>query len=112
MATPMRNPVSDASAWKGDDLASSHDWIWSLSAADIAELDEALSTAKQSGRTWRETTAAHFPLPTLAARLKEMAETWNSALAYSYCAAYPSIVMTSMTLNVCTSVSEVMSERR
>ena len=45
----MRNPVSDASAWKGDDLASSHDWIWSLSAADIAELGEALSTANNRG---------------------------------------------------------------
>jgi hypothetical protein len=44
MATPMRNPISDASAWKGDDFASSHDWMWSLSTADIAELDKALST--------------------------------------------------------------------
>ena len=72
MATPMRNPISDASAWKGDDLASSHDWMWNLSTADIAELDEALSTAKESRKPWRETTAAHFPLPTLAARLKEI----------------------------------------
>ena len=68
----MRYPISDASAWKGDDLASSHDWMWSLSAADIAEMDEALSTAKQSGRPWQETTAAHFPLPKLAARLREI----------------------------------------
>ena len=68
----MRNPISDASVWKGDDLASSHDWVWNLSAADISELDEALSTAKQSGRPWQETNAAHFPLPKLAARLKEI----------------------------------------
>lgn len=68
----MRNPIIDASAWKGADLASSDNWVWTLSSAETGELDEALAHARRLNRPWQETTSANFPLPTLAARLKEI----------------------------------------
>ena len=73
MTLENRTPIDDASAWTGEELATSDDWIWRLDAHDIAEIDGALASAKRLNRPWQETTAADFPLPRLAERLRETA---------------------------------------
>jgi hypothetical protein len=73
MTVLQRHPIEDASAWKGSELAASGDWIWTLDAADLAEIEDALAIAKRSNRPWQETTAAHFPLRHLAGKLRETA---------------------------------------
>jgi hypothetical protein len=64
-------------AWRGPDLGQRTDWIGTLDAADIAELDAAMRAfLAQSGcadadaaRRIGQMTAAQFPLPRLAPRL-------------------------------------------
>ena len=42
-APPMPpGPVDGPSAWRGEELARSEDWIYRLSDADVAEIDAAL----------------------------------------------------------------------
>ena len=56
--------------WRGPEIAARGDWIAPLSAADIAEIEAAVTAnAKRDIASMR---AAHFALPTLAPRLARM----------------------------------------
>lgn len=66
--TPYRHP----SAWTADQMRERTDWIVTLSDADNGELRAALSHAKARGKGVPAMTAADFPLPTLAQRLRAM----------------------------------------
>jgi hypothetical protein len=69
--------VTDRSAWRGPDLADDPSWIYTLSAAESAELDGALRSFQARGLPLAAMTRAHFPLPgfgtTLARHLDEIA---------------------------------------
>lgn len=55
--------------WRGEDLARSEDWIRTLSAGAIAELDAALRSVQRRGLDWRAVTRADFPLTAAAEEL-------------------------------------------
>ncbi|MET0387237.1 MAG: TauD/TfdA family dioxygenase [Polyangiales bacterium] len=58
--------------WKADDVADSEQWTEQLGPRDIAELDEAIAYARSRSSDFLAITKAEFPLPTLAARLKQI----------------------------------------
>jgi hypothetical protein len=55
--------------WKGPELASSSDWIYTLSANDIAELEAALENVKSRGLELSAIRKQDFPLPTFSRKL-------------------------------------------
>lgn len=73
MTADIRKPINDASAWTGAELAATEEWIWTLDAAEIDEIDAALAIAKRSDGPWQQVTADSFPLDKVAAGLKETA---------------------------------------
>ena len=62
-------PVTDASAWRGAEIAGDPGWIDSLTAAEVEELAAALRGVAARGLATTAITRADFPLPGLAPRL-------------------------------------------
>lgn len=72
MSLIWMKPVTGPKAWRGGELAQDPSWIMTLTAAEIADLDQALTTAKATGRPLEEITREHFPLPVLGPRLGQV----------------------------------------
>ena len=73
--TPPRPLVEGKSAWIGRELRGREDeWIYSLSAAEIAEIENATARVRERGLDIADIHRADFPLPTLGARLDAMRE--------------------------------------
>jgi hypothetical protein len=71
--TPPRPLVEGPSAWIGCELRGHEDeWIYSLSAAEIAEIENATAGVRERGLDIADIHRADFPLPTLGARLDRM----------------------------------------
>ena len=62
-------PVSGPNAWFGRDLQRRTDWIRSFSAAELAELDDAVRAFKGHGTPLADISPATFALPALGAVL-------------------------------------------
>ena len=71
MASPPMppGPIEGSSAWRGADMATSDEWIYRLSADDIAELDEALAQVRRRSLDTLDVARVDFPLPRLGAVL-------------------------------------------
>jgi hypothetical protein len=61
-----RTPITGPAAWRGEDLALRDDWIVTLDAAAIAELDALLASLRSAGRTVETLRRDDVVLPTLA----------------------------------------------
>ena len=72
-AEPLK-PVVDPADWTGVELAASDDWIFVLTADEIAELDDAVAGVEARGLQIKDIALADFPLPTLDAKLARLAE--------------------------------------
>ena len=57
-------------AWYGPDVASRDDWLMTLGAADVAEVERATKALAGRDADIAAITAADFPLPTLGPKLK------------------------------------------
>jgi hypothetical protein len=66
----LRQQVTDATAWKGEDLRHDDSWKYTLTPADIAEIDQAFQSVQRKGLRWGEFGKADFPLPEFSARLR------------------------------------------
>jgi hypothetical protein len=72
-ATPPRPLVDGPSAWIGRNLRAREDeWIYSLSATEIAEIESATASVQARGLDISEIGRGDFPLPTLGAQLDAM----------------------------------------
>src|SRR5690348_1355325 len=72
---PPRPLVEGPSAWIGRDLRTREDeWIYPLSAVEIAEIDSATASARDRGLDIADIRRADFPLPTLGQKLDAMSE--------------------------------------
>src|SRR5262245_18193065 len=71
MAKPSMpsTPVSGAGAWRGRELAERTDWIRTFTAAELAELDEAIRAFRSRGVALADISPASFPLPGLSATM-------------------------------------------
>ncbi len=74
MTEILDRPVDCAANWKGPEIARSTDWIYTLTDADVAELEAALYSVKAKGLTIPDITRADFPLPGLSAKLADILE--------------------------------------
>jgi len=71
-ASRLRNPLTGPSVWYGRDFAGRDDWIYHLSAADLAEIDDAVNGIPVDIPALYGVTAKDFPLPTLARALARL----------------------------------------
>jgi len=65
----MRTIIEGPAAWRGAELAASRDWIHEFSGEEIAEIEEALRSARARGKTLETLTRDDFPLPKTAKRI-------------------------------------------
>jgi hypothetical protein len=72
MASICTTPITGPKAWRGETLARDSSWIVTFTAAELAEIDGALGTARASGHPMAAVGRAHFPLPRVGARLDEV----------------------------------------
>jgi hypothetical protein len=61
--------VSGPSAWYGPEMAKRTDWVHTLSAGDVAEIERAMRPLADREADIARITKAGFPLPTLAPKL-------------------------------------------
>lgn len=59
-------PLEGPYVWTGSEIQTATDWIFHLSPAVVAEIDEALQQVKRRGLTLDDVTGADFPLPSFA----------------------------------------------
>ncbi len=60
----LREPLNNPAAWKASEVAQRDDWRETLTDADVAEIEHALSCAKRTGKRMGDLTKDDFPLPT------------------------------------------------
>jgi hypothetical protein len=60
-----RHPVTDASAWKPEDLEKDRSWQFTVTAEHADDLERALADVKRRGLAFAEITAKDFLLPTM-----------------------------------------------
>ena len=89
MAAPHLQPVRDRSAWSGAALAGTDDWIYRLSAADIAELERAVAHAGRTGKALTRLEKDDFPLPTLDATLAGIAREVDEGRGFHLIRGFP-----------------------
>jgi hypothetical protein len=65
------SPVTSPKAWRGADLANDPSWIWTLTPAEIADVDRAVAAARASGRPLADVGRDEFPLTLLRPRLEQ-----------------------------------------
>lgn len=70
----LRNPVTDRSAWKGCELTKNQKWIYTLSAAAIADIDATLARLHEGSVPLTELRRDHFPLPVLTNDLADISK--------------------------------------
>ncbi len=70
-AEPMK-PIVDPADWTGVELARDRSWVYELTVAEIAEIDDAVASVKARGLDIKDITAGDFPLPTLDGKLAEI----------------------------------------
>ena len=89
MAAPHLEPVADRSAWKGEALARSTDWIYELTPADVAEIDAALAQARASGKPVAKIERRDFPLGAFEATLERIAEEVDAGRGFHLLRGFP-----------------------
>ncbi len=66
--------IEGPSVWYGPDMTARTDWIYPLSAADIAEVEQAIAPLVNAEADIAKITKADFPLPHLASKLAEIGD--------------------------------------
>ncbi len=64
--------IDGPAAWYGSRMAESSDWVYRLSAADLREIDSAVTTVQRRGIALANVTPVDFPLPELGSVLTNL----------------------------------------
>lgn len=67
-----RRQITDATAWKSDEMTARTDWIHVLTEAEIEDLDRALRAVQRRGLEMSAVTRKDFPLPVLEPYLADL----------------------------------------
>jgi alpha-ketoglutarate-dependent taurine dioxygenase len=70
----LRHIVTDAWAWKAQDVQNDASWTHRFSPQDIEEIDAAFRKVQDERLSWGDFGKDQFPLPTLSLKLKEIDE--------------------------------------
>ncbi len=65
-------PVEGEAVWYGPEMVERTDWVHALSAADVAEIEAAVRPLAEAQADIARITAADFPLPTVAPKLRRI----------------------------------------
>lgn len=69
----LGQPIHHPSAWYADDMRRrQHEWVYSLSEGDVAELEATTAAAAATGKRVEDITLEDFPLPTLGPKLRAL----------------------------------------
>lgn len=68
---PALEPMAGPSVWRGSLVAAEPDWLLELRPREVDELERALAHAVATGKPIGDLTASDFPLPTLAAAIRQ-----------------------------------------
>ena len=72
MSATIAQPITGPMVWRGEDLARATDWIHTITAAEVEELDGALRAVQRRGLDWRNMTRDDFPIPRFSRSLAEV----------------------------------------
>ena len=84
-----RQPIDDASAWRGADLTHDRSWQYGLEPEQIDELARALSAVKRANLKLPEINRDTFPLPSLAPSLKRIADDLRDGRGFALLTGFP-----------------------
>ena len=70
----LREPDVGAGAWRGTDIRRSTEWIYRLSAQQVAELENALRSVTEARTPMLRVEREDFPLPELGPVLRQIAD--------------------------------------
>jgi alpha-ketoglutarate-dependent taurine dioxygenase len=73
MSSHYLEPITDHSAWTGEDLKKDRSWVFQLSHAALAEIDAALRQIQKSGIPIHEINSTNFQTPSLNRDLQKAA---------------------------------------
>ena len=71
MSHVCMSPITGPKAWRGETLARETSWIATLTDAEIADVDRAVSVAKASGLPMEQIQREQFPLTVMRKRLEQ-----------------------------------------
>jgi hypothetical protein len=84
MAKPHLQPVTDRSAWRGEDLAKhAEEWTYRLMPSDVREIDAALAAVRASGRPATVIGPGDFPLDALGETFERIAVEVNDGRGFT-----------------------------
>ena len=82
-------PIIDPAGWEPEEIARSTDWAYRLSAAEVAEITDAVASVQRRGLPIVAMTAADFPLPRLSAVLSDMRQELLEGRGFVYLRGLP-----------------------
>ena len=89
--TPTMDPVTDASAWTGEDLEGDRSWEFDLSPRQQDELHRALQQTNDQKLQLAEITRDNFPLPSLGATLATMLNELRDGKGFAVLHGFPTV---------------------
>jgi hypothetical protein len=72
MREPLRTPITDPSAWRSRGFARDQSWVYTLSAAELSELDQAVNHCLAQNLECYRFTKKDFPLPKLGRKIEQI----------------------------------------
>lgn len=77
------DPVPETVAWRGAALAERAEWLTTVTTDNIRDMEAALAAVRARGQPMEAVIKADFPLPSLAARLAEIAHEIESGRGFA-----------------------------
>jgi hypothetical protein len=85
----MNEPIKSSGVWKGPEIANDPSCVYRLNREEIAELENAIATAKRAGSSLRDLTRDHFSLPKLAPAIRNWMRDLNSGRGFVLVRGFP-----------------------
>ncbi len=82
MTSIARQPLQTSATWLGPELLENDAWSRRLTREQIADLENALICAKDSGKSMRDLTREDFPLPVLGREIAEWMQSLQSGRGF------------------------------
>jgi len=85
----LRQPVRDRSAWRRDDVIADRSWLSELGTAEIADLEHAVSVAKQRRIPFSKMRKPDFPLSVLDPAFSRLTDELENGRGFAVLRGFP-----------------------
>lgn len=85
----LGEPIIDPAGWQPEEIAAATDWAYHLTAADVAEITDAVSSVEYRCLPIVKMTASDFPLPRFAAAIADMRQELLEGRGFVYLRGLP-----------------------